>query len=80
MGVAVQGAARHQLHGEVGSVYVSTLEDQRKSVRELLREYSPSDVFNMDVTGLFFCMQPSQKLVTRTLPGCKKDKMWIAVV
>lgn len=74
------GIKLHQLHGEAGSVDVSTLEDQRKSLRELLREYSPSDVFNMDETGLFFRMQPSQTLATRALPGRKKDKARITVV
>nr|CCA27123.1 putative CENPB/ARS binding proteinlike protein [Albugo laibachii Nc14] len=70
----------HQLHGDVGSVDVSTLEDQRKSLRELLHEYTQLDVFNMDKTGLFFPMQPSQTLATRALPGRNKDKARITVV
>uniref|UniRef100_M4B5T1 Uncharacterized protein n=1 Tax=Hyaloperonospora arabidopsidis (strain Emoy2) TaxID=559515 RepID=M4B5T1_HYAAE len=44
----------HLLHGEEGSVDVSTLQDQRKSLRELLREYIPSDVLEESRQGCYF--------------------------
>ena len=53
------GIKLNNLHGEAGCVNLSTLEGQRKSLRELLRKNSPSKVFNMDETGIFFRMQRS---------------------
>lgn len=73
------GIKLHKQHGEAGSADVAALEQQRKSLRDLLSQYSPADVFNMDESGLFFRMLPSQTLATHSTPGRKKDKARITV-
>lgn len=53
--------ARHNLkeikrHGDAGSAILSTVEDERKIMKEFIKKskYELRDIFNMDETGLFY--------------------------
>ena len=56
----LQGFKKHHgikvqvVHGESASVNAEIVEDGRRKLREVLREYSPDRIYNMDKTGLFF--------------------------
>lgn len=73
------GIKRRKLHGEAGDVDDRDIHQHRIELQELIDQYNPSDVFNLDETGLFFRMRPSQTLATKSLPGRKKDKTRITV-
>jgi hypothetical protein len=49
------------------------------SLRKLIAEYAPKDVYNMDETGLFYRMAPSRTIAQRQIEGSKKDKTRITV-
>ena len=41
------------MHGEVSSAPLQNLNEMRKNINEILKEYDPQDIFNCDKTGLF---------------------------
>jgi len=47
------------LHGEAGEVDTEGLEPKIQKIRDLIAEYDPDNVYNMDETGLFFKVLPS---------------------
>ncbi|EGZ08334.1 hypothetical protein PHYSODRAFT_417818, partial [Phytophthora sojae] len=69
----------HKMHGEAGSVDTADLGQQRAELMELLDEYNPQDIFNIDETALFYRMLPSQTLATKSVAGKKKDKTRISI-
>ena len=57
------GLKQFKQHGEAGSVEETTIEDERKRIREVIKEFMAlghtlRDVFNMDETGLFYGYVP----------------------
>jgi hypothetical protein len=51
--------ARHQLqnfrkHGEAAQADTQVIEEERKRLQELVKEYSRKDIWNMDETGLMY--------------------------
>lgn len=69
------GITLRRQHGEAGSVDCELLASQRLAQQALIDEYDPADVYNFDETGLFFRLQPSQILATKSIAGKKKDKL-----
>ena len=63
-------------HGEAASAAVDSPEaiQQMKDLRELVAEYEPRNVLNMDETGLFWKQSPNRSLTTESLSGGKKSK------
>ena len=47
--------------------------------QKLISHYKPSDVYNMDETGLFYSMPPDRTIASRPQSGQKKDKTRITV-
>ena len=41
----------------------------RKNIQNILKDYSPNDIFNVDETGLYWKMEPNRTLSTG--PGKK---------
>lgn len=76
---ARHGVFLHIMHGEAGSVDTANLGQQRTVLMELLNQYNPHDIFNMNETALFYRMLPSQTLATRAIAGRKKDKARISI-
>jgi len=56
-------------HGEAASAPLEDLDDMRKNIQNILKDYSPNDIFNMDETGLYWKMKPNHTLSTG--PGKK---------
>ena len=56
-------------HGEVASISLEDLDDMRKNIQNILKDYSPNDIFNVDETGLYWKMEPNRTLSTG--PGKK---------
>ena len=77
--------ARHELRsikmqGESGSADVEAIEKALPDLQETMSRYQLCDVFNMDETGLFYCMAPDRTIAARQLEGMKKDKTRMSVV
>jgi hypothetical protein len=68
------GLKHYTFHGEAASAPIETINDQRKLLNQLLARYPPEDRFNVDETGLNFCLSPSGGIATQALPGVKIDK------
>ena len=75
-----RGISCRTLHGEASSVDPIVVSSGREDLKRLLSQYSPKDVYNIDETGLFFCMPPSRSLTTGPQHGTKqyKDRITIA--
>ena len=56
-------------YGEVASALLENLDDMRKNFQNILIDYSPNDIFNMDETGLYWKMETNCTLSTG--PGKK---------
>jgi hypothetical protein len=67
------------LSGESGSADVAAIEAALPDIQSEIQGYSPKDVFNMDETGLFYCLSPDRTIATRQLEGLKKDKTRISI-
>jgi hypothetical protein len=65
--------------GERGSADVDAFNLELPAFQKLISEYKPSDVFNMDETGLFYCMAPDRTIASRQVGGYKKDKTRITI-
>ena len=56
-------------HRKAASAPLEDLNDMRKNLQNILKDYSPNDIFNMDETGLYWKMEPNRTLLTG--PGKK---------
>lgn len=72
-------ARRHGLrsfkcHGESASADNEALQSALPDIIAKIASYPPSNVYNMDETGLFYRLAPSRSVSQRQLAGIKKDK------
>ena len=67
------------MSGESGSADVAAINDALPGLRATIRSYAPRDVFNMDETGLFYCLAPDRTIASRQMEGMKKDKTRVSV-
>ena len=51
-------------HGEAASAPLEDLDDMRKNLQNILKDYSSNDIFNVDETGLYWKMEPNRTLST----------------
>lgn len=51
-----------------------------KAIHTISGQYNEDDIYNMDESGLFWCMPPSQSLSSLSRPGIKKDKAQISII
>lgn len=59
------------LHGDMASYNMETIEIERKKIAERLEFYDLSDIYNMDETGLIFKALPSRSITTHQRAGRK---------
>lgn len=75
------GIASRRLGGESASVNDNLVQTGIEKAREILKDYEPKNVFNMDETGLFYQMLPDRCLTTANhSKGTKKAKNRITLV
>ena len=69
------------LHGESASANDDVASTSRMSLQAVLSKYYPCDVYNIDETGLFFRMPPSESLTSGPRHGTKqfKDRITVAL-
>lgn len=67
------------MHGEAASVDEDTVTIGRNKLHEVLAGYSDDEIYNMDETGFFYKLGPSQTLGTTPGAGTKKSKDRITV-
>ena len=66
--------------GESNSAPLNELPLYRETLHDLLKNYSPDDIYNCDETGLYWKMEPSKTLSSHAIPGVKKPKDRITVM
>jgi len=69
----------HTFHGEAASV-PSSIHDQIRQIRTICDQYEPSEIYNIDETGLFWRRMPNGGLSYRKVARKKKDKTRISLV
>lgn len=76
------GLKRRIYEGEAGSADMEAVQLGRAALRDLLKDYAPDDIFNLDETALFFRLGPNATLATGNVKGIKKskDRITIALV
>jgi hypothetical protein len=62
------------IHGESGSAPIESLDIEREKIREILKNYDLSEIYNTDETGLFFRMAPQRTISSQKVAGKKKVK------
>jgi hypothetical protein len=62
-------------HGKKRSISTDANEEIIK-IREVIKNYSPKDIFNCDETGLFWRTNSDQK-ISHSIPGQEKDNAQI---
>jgi hypothetical protein len=71
---------RHfKVHGESGSADVSQIARTLPDLKRVISRFEPRDVYNMDETGLFYCLNPSTTIARSRIEGKKKDKTRITI-
>ncbi|KAI1001598.1 hypothetical protein K3495_g6605 [Podosphaera aphanis] len=70
----------YKTYGERGSTDFSSIERLRPEIRDMLSNYAPADVYNMDETRLFYRAQQDRSLATQLLMGSKSDKERLSIV
>ena len=68
------GISASVLHGEAESADMAGIEAAQTVVPELLKGYSPENIYNGDETGLYWKLLPSKTLVSRHVKGRKGKK------
>ncbi|GBC37707.2 tigger transposable element-derived protein 6-like [Rhizophagus irregularis DAOM 181602=DAOM 197198] len=67
-------------HGEAASApSEEDLNEMRKDLQNILKEYSPDDIFNIDKTGLYWKMELNRTLSTGPVVGKKLSKEWVTI-
>lgn len=65
---------QYVIHGEAASAPLKDLETMRENLWQILKEYSPEDIFNCDETGLFWKMKPCRTISNEQTSGKKQSK------
>ncbi|CAB5315530.1 unnamed protein product [Rhizophagus irregularis] len=71
---------KYCIHRESESAPLASLPKERTRLQEILGRYSPDCIYNIDETGLFYRMSPSETLSTKPVSGRKKDKSRVTVL
>ncbi|GBC33314.2 tigger transposable element-derived protein 6-like [Rhizophagus irregularis DAOM 181602=DAOM 197198] len=66
--------------GEANSAPLETLEEERRKLREIIKDYDLNNVFNCDETGLYWDLEPSKTLAQGPLSGKKKSKKRVTLL
>ena len=69
------------LSGERAAVSMDTVDDGKETFLDLIKDYEPRDIFNMDDTGLFFRALPDKTSTVKgaDCAGGKKSKERLTV-
>ncbi|KAG3118415.1 hypothetical protein PI124_g11186 [Phytophthora idaei] len=73
------GIRWRRAHGEDGLANLEPVQEEIKSLRNLIRTYSYTDVYNMDETGFFYNNVSRGSLCINAAPALKKDKARITL-
>lgn len=73
------GLMSFNFSGESGSADLNAVRENLPQLRSIVEQFQPCDVFNMDETGLFFCMSPDRTIATRQLEGNKKSMIRMTI-
>lgn len=74
------GLKERVFHGEAASAPIELIEPARKVLHEIIRQYRPEDVINIDETAHFSRQVGNRGLASKPLSGCKVDKTRLTVV
>jgi hypothetical protein len=69
----------HRRFGESGAVDTEIIKESLPCIRTILDQYALADIYNMDETRLFYCMQADNSLATKQLEGRKYNKERITI-
>lgn len=78
----VQASTQHPVASLLWREWVIEMEALsvwQPEIRKILDEYALEDIYNMDKTRLFYCMQVDNSLATRQLEGRKQNKERITI-
>lgn len=76
---ARRGLKTSQTHGEAASAPQHLVDQAKRALPIVLKDYSADNVYNQDETGLFWRQGPTRRLSTGKHAGRKKDKTRVTV-
>ena len=74
-----RGIKLYKKHGESANIKIEDVKQEIKTIKQKLSKYDPSDIYNMDETGLFYKLEPNKTLATSQIYGSKRKKERISV-
>ena len=63
------GCKQRSIHGESGSINSKKIPSHRDAIRERLKGVPLDEIYNMDETGLFYCLAPDKTIAKRQAEG-----------
>jgi hypothetical protein len=83
-GLLITFQARHRFkqfksHGESGSADFTVIELAMSELKNVITQYDPSDVFNMDQSGWYYRMDPDETIARNRISWVKKDQTGISM-
>lgn len=67
------------MHGESGSVDQEAVQAAITHIQQTIAEFDPNDVYNMDETGLYYCLAPNRTIASGRVSGFKKVKTRMSI-
>ena len=68
---------RINFHGEAGSANLETVDNWLSTLKGILEDFSPDDVYNIDETGLFYQQQRSIKDVVILVESINLERSYV---
>lgn len=68
-----------KMHGESGSVDQEAVQAAITNIQQVIAEFDPNDVYNMDETGLYYCLAPNRTIASGKVSGFKKVKTRMSI-
>jgi hypothetical protein len=73
------GFSKFQIHGESGDAEMNNIEEALNQLKDRIKDYNRSDIYNMDETALFYNLAPDTTIARQQIEGSKKDKTRITI-
>ncbi|KAI0997099.1 hypothetical protein K3495_g11088 [Podosphaera aphanis] len=66
-------------HGKSGSAITAGIEQAIPILKNVIKDYQPRDIYNMDETGLFYNLSPDKTIAQKQIEGLKEDQTRITL-
>ena len=73
------GFQKWRIFGESEDAQIQNIDEEIEWIKERIRAYALSDVYNMDETGLYPSLAPDSTIARHQIEGAKKNKTRLSI-